>query len=260
MAQLITSKQGAVGTIVLSNPAKYNAMSFDMWKGIPQAISAFEQDPEVRVVVLEGDGEKAFVSGSDISQFETQRTGPEATELYNAAVEDAHLAAGRCSKPVIAKIRGICIGGGVGLAASCDVRLCADDARFRIPAARIGIGYPVAGIGRLLPLMGPQNTMDILFSARFFDAGEALRMGLVAQVFPAAEFAAKADAWISLVAQNAPLTLRALKLAVHDMLERPGAAPAPEVSAAIAACFASNDYKEGTRAFGEKRVPQFEGR
>jgi enoyl-CoA hydratase len=260
VAQLITSKQGAVGTIVLSNPAKYNAMSFEMWKGLPQAIDAFDRDPEVRVIVLEGEGEKAFVSGSDISRFESERTGPEATERYNAAVEHAHLASGRCGKPVIAKIRGICIGGGVGLAASCDVRLCADDARFRIPAARIGIGYPAAGLGRLLPLMGPQNVMDILFSARYFNAAEALRMGLVAHVFPAAEFTAKADEWISLVAQNAPLTLRAVKLATHDMLERPGAPPTAAVTAAITACFASNDYKEGTRAFGEKRTPVFEGR
>ena len=259
MAQVITSKQGAVGTIMLSNPAKYNAMSFEMWNGLPKALEAFDGDPEVRVIVMEGEGEKAFVSGSDISQFESERTGYEATKRYNTAVEEAHLAAGRCSKPVIAKIRGICIGGGVGLAASCDVRLCADDARFRIPAARIGIGYPTEGIGRLLPLLGPQGAMDVLFSARYFTAFEALRMGLVAQVFPALEFAAQADAWISLVAQNAPLTLRAIKLATQDMLARPGAAPGQEVIAAIAACFASNDYREGISAFGEKRVPKFEG-
>ncbi len=259
LAQVISSKQGAVGTIVLSNPPKYNAMSLDMWMELPRAIEAFDSDPQVRVIVLEGEGEKAFVSGSDISQFESQRTGLQATERYNAAVEEAHLAAGRCSKPVIAKIRGICIGGGVGLAASCDVRLCADDARFRIPAARIGIGYPTAGIARLLPLLGPQSTMDILFSARFFTAAEALRMGLVAQVFPATGFAAEADAWVALIAQNAPLTLRAIKLAIADTLARPGAAPSAEVLAAIAACFASSDYKEGTRAFAEKRVPLFEG-
>lgn len=260
MAQLSPRKNGAVGTLVLSNPEKYNAMSFDMWDGLPAAIAAFDADPDVRVVVLEGEGEKAFVSGSDISQFATQRTGPEATERYNRAVEEAHLAAERCSKPVIAKIRGICIGGGVGLAASCDVRLCADDARFRIPAARIGIGYPTAGIARLLPLLGPQNTMDILLSARFFDAREALRIGLVAHVYPAADFDAKADEWIALVAQNAPLTLKAVKLATYDALARPGAAPSAEVEAALAACFASDDYKEGQRAFAEKRVPAFEGR
>jgi enoyl-CoA hydratase len=260
MPELISRSQGAIGTIVLSNPEKYNAMSFEMWDSLPQAIEAFDRDPAIRLVVLEGDGDKAFVSGSDISQFEKQRTGPEATERYNRAVEQAHLAAARCSKPVIAKIRGVCIGGGVGLAASCDVRLCADDARFRIPAARIGIGYPTAGIARLLPLLGPQNAMEILFSARYFMADEALRIGLVARIWPTAEFEEKANEWLTLVGQNAPLTLRAIKMATHEMVEKPGMPPGAAVEAAIAACFDSSDYKEGTRAFMEKRVPNFEGR
>lgn len=260
MAELITRKEGAVGTIVISNPTKYNAMTFEMWRGLPVALEIFDNDPDVRVIVLEGDGEKAFVSGSDISQFESQRTGPDAQKRYNAAVEEAHLAPARCNKPVIAKIRGICIGGGVGLAASCDLRLCADDARFRIPAARIGIGYPTAGIARLLPLLGPQNMMDILFSARYFLADEALRMGLVAKVYPTADFNKEAGEWLTMVAQNAPLTLRAIKRAIVEMLRRPGAEPSAKVEAAIEACFSSNDYKEGTKAFMEKQLPVFEGR
>ncbi len=260
MPELISRSQGAIGTIVLSNPDKYNAMTFEMWDGLPSAIAALDSDPAIRLVVLEGAGDKAFVSGSDISQFEKQRSGPEATERYNRAVEEAHLATGRCSKPVVAKIKGICIGGGVGLAASCDVRLCADNARFRIPAARIGIGYPTAGISRLLPLLGPQNAMEILFSARYFLADEALRMGLVARVWPAAEFEEKATEWLTMVAQNAPLTLHAIKRATNEMVDKPGAPISAEVEAAIAACFNSSDYKEGTRAFMEKRVPNFEGR
>lgn len=260
MPQLISRKQGAIGTVVLSNLEKHNAMSFDMWSGLPAAIEAFDRDPDIRVIVLEGDGDKAFVSGSDISQFESQRTGPDATERYNRAVEQAHLAAARCGKPVVAKIKGICIGGGIGLAASCDVRLCADNARFRIPAARIGIGYPTAGLARLLPLLGPQNTLEILFSARYFLADEALRMGLVAHVWPAAEFDSKANEWLTLVSQNAPLTLAAIKRSVHEMVARPGTPPSAEAEAAIAACFGSSDYKEGTRAFMEKRVPDFQGR
>lgn len=260
MATLISRIDGAVGTIVISNPDKYNAMSFDMWTSLPSALQALDAHPDVRVIVLEGEGDRAFVSGSDISQFESKRTGPEAQEIYNRAVEEAHLAPARCGKPVIARIRGICIGGGVGLAASCDLRLCSDNARFRIPAARIGIGYATAGIARLLPLLGPQNMLDILLSARFFLADEALRIGLVAKVYPAAEFDRLSGEWLAMVGENAPLTLRAIKRATHEMVAHPGADPSPKVEAAIAQCFSSSDYKEGTRAFMEKRLPVFHGR
>lgn len=260
MAGLLVRRHGAVGTVVLSNVERHNAMTYDMWSSLPDTLAALDADPAVRVLVLAGDGERAFVSGSDISQFEQQRTGAEASQRYNRAVEQAHLAAGRCNKPVIAKIRGICIGGGIGLAASCDVRLCADDARFRIPAARIGLGYPTAGIARLLPLLGPQRTLDILLSARYFDAEEALRIGLVAHVWPAAEFDAKCDEWLSMVADNAPLTLQAVKRAVNERVEHPGRPPSDEVESLVAACFASHDYREGTRAFAERRAPLFEGR
>ena len=181
---LLTRIVDGIGTLVLSNPQKHNAMTYDMWRGLPGVVRSMDGDPAVRVVVLEGDGERAFVSGSDVSQFETQRSGPEARQLYNDAVAAAHEAAERCSKPVVAKIRGHCIGGGVGLAASYDVRLCADNATFRIPAARLGLGYPLAGVRRLLPLVGPQNLLAILFSATSFDAAEARRIGFVAQVFP----------------------------------------------------------------------------
>lgn len=258
MPDIQTRREGAIGIVTLSNPGKHNAMTLGMWQALPAAIRAMDEDPAVRVVVLQGDGERAFVSGSDISQFGEQRTGAEASRIYNEAVEQGHLAAGRCGKPVVARIRGYCIGGGVGLAASCDVRLCSDDARFRIPAARIGIGYPTAGVARLLPLLGPQRTLDILFSARTFGAQEALAMGLVAQVFPAQEFQAGSDAWLASVAENAPLTLRAAKLAVNRLAQRP-AGEDPEVEQAIAACFASADYREGTRAFAEKRAPAFTG-
>lgn len=259
MAQLRTHFASGIGTIVLSNLPKHNAMTFDMWCALPNAIRVMEEDPEIRLIVLEGDGQKAFVSGSDISQFETQRTGPEAKRHYNDAVSGAHLAAERCSKPVIAKIRGFCIGGGVGLAASCDVRLCADDARFRIPAARIGIGYPVAGVRRLLPLIGPQNLLDILFSARSFGAEEALRIGLIAHVYPAAQFDDMAGEWLSLAVRNAPLTMKAVKMATAELAFHAMSPASEAVEAAIADCFTSADYKEGTKAFLEKRVPAFVG-
>lgn len=259
MAQIFVSKEGAVGKIVLSNPDKYNAMTLEMWQALPKAVAAFDADSSVRVIVIEGEGKKAFCSGSDVSQFESRRTGPEEQAYYNRAVEDAHLASTRCSKPVAAKIRGICYGGGMGFASSCDIRMSASTARFRIPAARIGIGYPAVGISRLLPLLGPQRTGDILFSARTFDAREAHEIGFIASVHEEERLDAEVQEWTKLVAENAPLTIRAIKSALVHLATKPGVPLPPEVEGQIGACFSSEDYREGTRAFREKRIPEFKG-
>ena len=188
MPELITRREGAVGWIVFSNPAKFNALTYDMWRALPEALGRFDVDPAVRVVVLAGDGDKAFVSGADISQFEDARSTDDARGKYNQAVERAYHAPSLCAKPVVAKIRGICMGGGLGLAAACGVRLAADDAVFRMPAARLGLGYNFPGIRRFVHMIGAANTADIFYSARKFDAREALRMGFVSQVIPAAAF------------------------------------------------------------------------
>jgi enoyl-CoA hydratase len=262
MPQLIIRTDGPVGRVVFSNPDKYNAMSRDMWEALPPALQAFDADPAVRLVVLEGDGTKAFVSGADISQFEAQRTDPAAQASYNAAVDAAYSAPGRCSKPVIAKIRGICMGGGLGLAAACDLRFCTDDARFRMPAGRLGLGYGTNGVHRFLTVLGLQNTLDVFFSARIFGAADALRMGFVTRVEAPATFDAAIDGWCAEVAQNAPLTLRALKLTTNALTANPSvdqAAAMAAAQAAIAACFASDDYREGARAFMDKRAPRFTG-
>lgn len=259
-AKLVTRIDGAVGTVVLSNVRKHNAMTMAMWQELPAALAALDNDPVIRMIVLEGDGDRAFVSGSDISQFESERSSGDKQAVYNAAVDAAHSAPGRCAKPVLAKIRGICYGGGVGLAVGCDLLLCSSDARFRIPAARMGIGYPPSSIRRLVGLVGAQNTLDILASARTFDANEAARIGLVARVIDAARFDAEVGEWLGQIAQNAPLTVRAVKRAIHELQSNPSAPPSAELLRDITACFDSADYREGARAFMEKRPPAFEGR
>src|SRR5512134_2108923 len=211
MAELIVRRDGAVATVLFSNPAKMNAMTFDMWSAVPGALAGLDADPSVRAIVVAGDGDKAFISGADISQFEKLRGTAEAQADYNKAVEKAYLAPMQCSKPVVARIRGICIGGGLGFAAACDLRICSEDSIFRLPAARLGLGYSPSGVRRSINLLRPANTTDIFMSARKFDAKEALRMGFVSQVVPVAALEKTVADYCKLVAENAPLTVAAAK-------------------------------------------------
>lgn len=259
-ARLMVEREGAIGRVIFSNPGKHNAMTLDMWRGVPTALAELDGDDAVRVIVLEGAGERAFVSGADISQFESIRLDPQARQTYDAIVDAAYLAPARCSKPVLAKIRGNCMGGGLGIAAHCDVRICSEDARFRMPAGRLGLGYGLDGVKRFVSLIGAQNTFDLFFSARVVDAQEALRMGFVARVVPVELLEQTVAEWAGQVAANAPLTLRALKASVNLLLSGAVQGDVAGIEAAIERCFESEDYREGIRAFLDKRAPQFRGR
>ena len=260
MAELITRKEKSVGWVIFSNPTKFNAVSHDMWTALPQVIAAFDADPEVRMIVITGDGDKAFISGADISQFEKARGSAEAQAIYNQAVIDAYEAPVRCSKPVVAKIRGICMGGGLGLAAACDVRIAAEDAVFRMPAARLGLGYNFTGITRFVQLLGQANTADIFFSARKFGAADALGMGFVNRVVPVADLDREVDAYCELLVENAPLTIAAAKFAIRQTGLDASARDLEQAARMIETCFNSEDYREGRKAFMEKRKPNFSGK
>lgn len=258
--KLVARKDGAFGWLVFDNPERRNALTLDMWQGIPEVLRAFDADPEVRVVIIAGAGDKAFVSGADISQFESARSNSEADERYSGFTDAAFGALEHVSKPTIAMIRGFCIGGGLAVALSCDLRIAADDAKFGIPAARLGLGYGFEGVRKLVSVVGPAFASEVLFTARHIDAADALQMGLVNKVVSVAELEPAARSYAALIAANAPLTIRASKIAIKESLQDPEKRKLPALDAAIAACFESEDFAEGRRAFLEKRTPQFQGK
>ena len=251
--------EGHVGYVTFNNPSKFNAVNYDMWLALPQAMKALVDNPAVRLIVLQGAGDKAFVSGADISQFNTHRNGDASTH-YNDATQAGYASVLDCPKPTLAKIRGICMGGGLGLALNCDVRMAAADGKFRMPAGRLGLGYAFDGVKRFTEVVGVANTADLFFSARIFGAEEALRIGLLKQVVPVAEFDAAVQAYAQMVCENAPLTLAAAKRSLLELRKASAERDIHAVKAMVDACFSSEDYKEGRKAFAEKRPPQFQGR
>jgi enoyl-CoA hydratase len=258
--RVIAEKQGPVGWLVFNNPERRNAVSLDMWEAIPRVLERFEADPELRVMVLSGAGDKAFVSGADISQFESQRSGAEAVQRYEEIAEGAQLRLQRCDKPVLAMIRGYCLGAGVNIALACDMRIAAEDARFGIPAARMGLGYRVSSTKNLVDTIGPARTREMLITARQYGAAEAERIGLVQRVVPAAGLEAEVLETCAGIAANAPLTMRTAKRIVRELLASPDSFDEAACRALVKECFESSDYKEGRRAFMEKRRPAFQGR
>ncbi|WP_428538232.1 enoyl-CoA hydratase [Rhodopila sp.] len=247
-----------IGWIIFNKPARRNAVSLDMWQSIPGIFDRLEQDPAVKVIVLKGAGDQAFVSGADISEFETARSSPASNTHYEKISEAASRRLTACSKPTIAMIRGFCIGGGLAIAISCDIRIANEDARFGIPAARLGLGYDAAGVRKLMEVVGPSFTKEIFFTARHFSAVEAREMGLVNRIVSDDSLDEYTRRYCATIAQNAPMTMHAVKRSVGELL-RGESADLEVCEALVKGCFDSQDYIEGRRAFMEKRRPVFRG-
>ncbi len=258
--KLCASVQDHVAWLMLNNPERRNAVSMDMWRGLAGAADAFDKDDDVRVVVIHGAGGKSFAAGADISEFENHRANAQQKEGYSELVSGALLALTRMKKPLIAMIQGYCIGGGLALALTADLRFANAASRFAIPAAKLGIGYEYEGVATLARLIGPSSTRDMLFSARLLHADEALRLGLVNFVDEDEQLEAHVREYAAGVAANAPLTIHAAKAAVL-MFERYSGTDADRIVGALTArCHDSQDYKEGRTAFMEKRKPGFTGK
>lgn len=257
---MLARKESGVGFVIFNNPERHNAVSLDMWEATERILADFAQDSEVRVVVLTGAGGKAFVSGADISKFESERASLEAVEHYSAVVEKAFAAIYEFAKPTIAMIRGYCIGGGVALAINCDLRICAQNSRFAVPAAKLGLGYGYAGLNRLVELVGPAYAKEILFTARQFDAEEARAMGLVNRVVADGEIETYVRDYAGMIAANAPLTVNSVKSIVGEVMKDESKRDTARCAELVKQCYLSNDYVEGRTAFMAKRKPRFTGR
>lgn len=259
--KLLLQKDGPIGWITFNQPEKRNAVSQEMWQAMPEYVADLASDPAIRVVILRGAGEAAFVAGADISQFKDRRRNAADEEEYRRISGAGSDSLARLGKPLVAMIHGFCIGGGVSIAITCDLRLAADDARFGIPAARLGLGYHYRGMEKLMSLIGPAYTKELFFTARTdFSAQDALRMGLVNQVVPKADLERFTRDYALTMSRNAPLTLRSAKASVEQLLRPEDRRDYALLDKLIKDCFDSQDYQEGVKAFSEKRRPQFQGR
>ena len=259
-SDILVQRDGAIATVVFNRPNVRNAISLAMWGELAHVMTELAKDAAVRAIVLRGAGTDAFASGADISEFTENRKDTATAQRYNAQTEAAYSAIRRCPKPTVAMIFGYCMGGAMAVAMACDLRFAARGARFGIPAARLSIIYGAAAVGQLVDLVGPAYAKDILFSARTVEDDEALRIGFIQRLVPAADLEAYTYGYLRTVADNAPLSVQGAKVTIDGALAGAGEGHQERLRALVLQTFESEDYKEGTRAFLEKRPPRFQGR
>ena len=256
MGVIHVTQQQYISVVTIDDAERYNAMSLSMWIDLKQAFDKIEGDTQIRAVILRGAGEKAFVSGANISEFETQRNSEASVAHYNQSVAQAQEAIRRCRIPVIAAISGICYGGGLGLALSCDLRYASPASKFRMPAARLGLGYGYHGMKSIVQNLGPTAAAEAFYTAKVYGALEAVQMGIINAVHDNVfEHCAEIALQIS---QNAPLTVQVAKQAMLCIADG-DTSQISRIDQAVDTCFKSSDYAEGRKAFAEKRLPKFTG-
>ncbi len=258
--QILVERDGHVARVTINRPERRNAISFAAWQSLAATFDNLAADPDIRVVVLTGAGDRAFCAGNDISEFAKKRSTPEQVEAYDAVNSHAYDVIRSIEKPLVARVRGFAVGGGFELMQLCDLQIASVGARFAMTPVRLGLGYKLHDVQLLVDCIGPRAAREMLFTGRLFDAVEAQRMGFVTRVVPDEDLDATVDACAAEIATNAPLSIRAIKVAIGEALKPPAERDRARCDALAAACNGSEDYREGQRAFAERRSPEFRGR